>query len=149
MKNIIIGGILINLRKKNNCTKEFIANVIDVSRNSYTRIEQGKRAISYLEMKELLSFYQITFEEFAEELSDRLSEKDDNQTGQEIDIILTSLIGKMLGTYEDISEDYHLKLNKIENDSVELNKEQQVKIDYIYTLLNYKKTYNKDHLLYL
>ncbi len=52
------------LRNEHNLTQEQVAEMLNISKSTYCRIETGQQNISVEALKELLKIYNITFEDF-------------------------------------------------------------------------------------
>lgn len=52
------------LRNEHNLTQEQIAEMLNISKSTYCRIEKGQQDISVEALKKLLKIYNITFEDF-------------------------------------------------------------------------------------
>ena len=60
----MLGKFILEQRKKNNLTQEFLASKIGVSRPTYVQIEQGERDLTIPEAEKLASIFGISFEDF-------------------------------------------------------------------------------------
>lgn len=52
------------LRNEHNLTQEQVAEMLNISKSTYCRIEKGQQDISVEALKKLLKIYNITFEDF-------------------------------------------------------------------------------------
>lgn len=52
------------LRNEHNLTQEQVAEILNISKSTYCRIEKGQQDISVEALKKLLKIYNITFEDF-------------------------------------------------------------------------------------
>ena len=60
----MLSKFILQLRKKNNLTQEFLASELGISRPTYVQIEQGKRDLTITETEKLASIFGISFEDF-------------------------------------------------------------------------------------
>jgi transcriptional regulator with XRE-family HTH domain len=60
----MLGKFILEQRKKNNLTQEFLASKINVSRPTYVQIEQGERDLTISEARKLADIFGIGFEDF-------------------------------------------------------------------------------------
>jgi transcriptional regulator with XRE-family HTH domain len=54
------------VREKHGYTQEQFADVLNISRQAYLRIEQGKRSISFIEIQRLANFLGVHYSVFTE-----------------------------------------------------------------------------------
>lgn len=60
----MLGKFILEQRKKNNLTQEFLASKIGVSRPTYFQIEQGERDLTITEARKLSDIFGIVFDNF-------------------------------------------------------------------------------------
>jgi transcriptional regulator with XRE-family HTH domain len=59
-----IGKIICALRKHKEISQEQLAQALHIPRSSMSQIENGGRELSFIEFQEILTLFEVSFEEF-------------------------------------------------------------------------------------
>lgn len=144
----IIGEILFRIRRQNECTKEFMADILGMSRKTYSRCEEGKRDITFEELSLFLSYFSISFNTFQNELSEKLI------TGQinELDKMIEELLEEVKGKISLCEEKYNEKMEDInsyiDQNDIQLSYRQEELLDILSSIHSYKVSGDLKSLLY-
>jgi transcriptional regulator with XRE-family HTH domain len=66
MDNYVLGCRIRELRESKGITQEELASVLDISRQAFIRLEQGKRSISFIDIERIANHLGIHYSEITE-----------------------------------------------------------------------------------